>query len=239
MLGHALTGMLDMAVRHGIIKDNPARNVRLPIQERADVRAPSLDDLKLLFALLNKYGAQPPHRGDSIRDLSDIASMMLATGARIGETLALQWSDDFNLLEWTVAIQSTLVRGLEGKLERRAPKTRSSIRTLSLPEFVKPMLAKRHLESHVAWVFPSAAGKARWLENVRTQWKAALEGSEIAWMTPHDLRKAVATVLGTEQAKEQLGHATISVTDKHYVEKITKRPDLTHLLEQFGQLEQP
>src|SRR5690606_16051798 len=160
----------------------------------------------------------PPHRGNSIRDLTHIADMMLATGARIGEVLALCW-EDFNLEEWTVTIQGTLVRVPGEGLQRRSPKTRSSVRTLTLPPFIRPMLAERNKNAMVEWIFPAANGRPRWPENIRAQWKEALSGSSYADVTPHDLRKAVATALGSEAAKDQLGHATITVTDKHYVQK--------------------
>ena len=105
---------------------------------------------------------------------------------------------------------------------------------MTLPKFIRPMLSKRLETALVAWVFPSAAGKARWSENVRAQWRDALAGSHVEWITPHDLRKAVATALGTEAAQDQLGHASSTITDKHYVEKKTLRPDQTLILEQFG-----
>lgn len=235
MMGHVLAQMLDMAVRHGAARDNPARQLRLPVQERKEVRVPTVDELTTLRGLLATYDAMPPTRGESIRDLTDIADMMLATGARIGEVLALQWSD-FNLEAWTVTIQATLT-SVPGKgLQRKAPKTKSSVRTLTLPAFIRPMLSLRMKGALSEWVFVSAAGGPRWPENIRQQWREALRGSEVEWVTPHDLRKTVATALGTDAAKEQLGHASSTITDKHYVEKQTMRPDQTHILERFGDL---
>lgn len=233
MLGVVLAGMFDLAVRHGASKDNPAKSVRLPIQEAPDVRAPNDSDVRELRKKLKLYDSTPPKRGDSIRNLASIADMMLATGARIGEVLALQWSD-FNLEAWTVTIQSTLVSVPGEGLVRRPPKTKSSVRTLTLPQFIRPWISNQMQSAHVAWVFPSANGTPRWPENVRAQWRDALAGSEVSWIGPHSLRKGVATLLGTEAAREQLGHASITVTDAHYIEKSTARPDMSDLLETFG-----
>lgn len=235
MLAHVITQMLDMAVRHGAVKDNQARHLRLPARETQEVKVPTIDELATLRTLLHAYDGTPVARGNSLRDITDIADMMLATGARIGEVLALKWSD-FNVEKWTVTIQGTLTAAPGKGLIRTKPKTRSSVRTLTLPKFILPMLSTRLQEALVEWVFPSAMGEARWPENVRRQWADALKGSAVEWITPHDLRKAVADSLGSEAAKEQLGHASITVTDKHYVEKRTMRPDQTHVLERFGNL---
>lgn len=235
MLGVVLTGMLDLAVRHGAIKDNPAKHLRLPQQTRHEVKAPTLDDLATLMNCLKTYDAVPPYRDTSLRDLSDIAAMMLATGARIGEVLALQW-DDINIEAWTLTIQATIASVPGQGLIRQRPKTQSSVRTLALPEFIRPMLANRLQGALVKWIFTSASGGPRWPENIRNQWRDAVRGSAVEWIGPHDLRKAVATLLGTEGAKEQLGHAHIGVTDKHYIEKKTLRPDQTSVLDSFASI---
>lgn len=235
MLGFTLSGMLDLAVRQGAARANNAKSLRLPSQGRKEVKVPSANELTELFSLLREYDSQTTAREESIRNLHSIALMMIATGARIGEVLALRW-DDFNFESWTVTIQSTLVRDPKKGLVRRPPKTKSSIRTLVLPKFIRPWIAEAHLSSMVSWVFPSATGAPRWPENIRAQWNEAIKGSDVSWIRPHALRKTVATALGSESAKEQLGHATITVTDKHYIEKSTLREDHSAILEQFASL---
>lgn len=233
MLGHALTLIFDMAIRYGAVDENPIRKTRLPEQTKKEVRAVNPDELAQLKKLLKTYDSQLAGREESIRDLTDIAEMILATGARIGEVLALQWQD-VNIEAWTVTIRATLTH-VEGKgLQRTTPKTRSSYRTLVLPPFIRGMLAKRYENAHVEWVFPSSAGKARWPENLRTQWREAVKDSPVEWVTPHDLRKTVATMLGPDAAKEQLGHSSLAVTDKHYIDKPLLRPDQTQVLETLG-----
>lgn len=235
MLGIVLSGMFDLAVRQGAAKSNTARNLRLPGQARKEVRAPSLEEVTTLRLLLAKYDSAPAVRSVAIRNLGQVADMMLATGARIGEVLALQWSD-FNIEAWTVTIQGTLTSVPDKGLVRTKPKTKSSIRTLTLPPFIRPWVSQQMSNAHVAWVFPSANATPRWPENIRQQWRDAVAGSPVEWIGPHDLRKAVATALGSEAAMDQLGHASVTVTDRHYVEKATARPDQSATLEQFGNL---
>ncbi|WP_166791263.1 site-specific integrase [Cryobacterium sp. Hh7] len=233
ILGIVLTGMMGLAVRNGAIRDNPGKNLRMPIIELKAVRAPDMETIAELYRRLAAYDAVAPVRSGSIRDLTDFADVMLATGGRIGEVLAFQWSD-LNWETWTVTIDATLISVPGEGLVRGPLKSAASRRTLHIPEFVRPMLSKRYKSAVVAWVFPSANGGPRWPENVRQQWRTALRGSDAAWMTPHDLRKAVATALGTEAAMRQLGHASTSVADRHYVEKTLLRPDQSETLARFG-----
>lgn len=233
ILGIVLTGMMGLAVRNGAIRDNPGKNLRMPIIELKAVRAPDMETIAELYRRLAAYDAVAPVRSGSIRDLTDFADVMLATGGRIGEVLALQWPD-VNWETWTVTIDATLVSIPGEGLVRGPLKSAASRRTLHIPEFVRPMLSKRYKSAVVAWVFPSANGGPRWPENVRQQWRTALLGSDAVWMTPHDLRKAVATALGTEAAMRQLGHASTSVADRHYVEKTLLRPDQSEVLARFG-----
>jgi integrase len=69
-------------------------------------------------------------------------SLLLGTGARLGEIVALRWSD-VDLDAGTVEISRSLVwmgkRSVEG-----APKTESGVRVLSLPPFA---LVRGHLDS--------------------------------------------------------------------------------------------
>jgi integrase len=58
------------------------------------------------------------------------------------------------------------------------------------------------------------------------------------WVTPHMMRKTVATVVdrerGTKEAASQLGHSGTAVTEAHYIEKTHRAPDLTDVLETFA-----
>jgi len=89
----------------------------------------------------------------------------------------------------------------------------------------------RRVGAYCDWVFPSAVGALRWPENVRQLWAKALAETNVARMTPKACRRAVATVLGVEDAQLQLGHADLAVASRHYVERPLERPDMAARLE--------
>ncbi|MFT4124423.1 MAG: site-specific integrase [Microbacteriaceae bacterium] len=237
MLAVVLTGMLELAVRYGAAQANAAEHLRLPSTERDEVRAPTVEEVRALRALMAAYDARPLTRGTSIRDLADVTDMLLATGARIGEVLALRWTD-IDIEAGKVTINATVIRGETGGLMvQERPKSSTSRRILTVPPFAVDLLVRRRVSAYCEWVFPSAVGTARWPENVRTQWVAALAGSELSWMTPKSCRKAVATLLkateGVEAARVQLGHGSAQVTEAHYIQRPTERPDVSSALARF------
>jgi integrase len=239
MLGVVLKGMFGLAVRYGLADHNSGKDLLLPSIETKVVRAPTVEDIWALREALTAYDARPTKRSDAMHDLADIGDLLIATGGRVSEVLALDWDSDVDLAAGTVTIDSTLtrVRG-EGIVRQEFPKSETSNRTLFLPEFAIETLVRRRMAAFSHWVFPSATGTLRWPENVRHQWSAAIEGTSVEWMTTKDCRKAVGNLLSvelnSEAAKEQLGHSNIAVTDKHYVEKILTRPDRAALLNRFA-----
>lgn len=234
MLGVVLSGMMSLAVRYGAAPHSTADELRMPERAEDEVRAPSVDEIRALRVAMAAYDAKPAHRDGSIRDLAALVDVMIGTGCRPGEALALRW-DDVDLSEGKVLLNATVVRVPgEGLVRQEKPKSEASRRKLTLPGFVVDMLTARRVGSYSEWVFPSATGTLRWPENVRVQWKTAVTGTRVAWMTPKSCRKAVATVLGVEAAQLQLGHADPAVTSRHYVEKPLERPDMASKLDTFA-----
>jgi integrase len=168
---------------------------------------------------------------------------MLATGARIGEILALRWEDlDLAATSPTLTICGTLVQ-VKGQGVFRQPWTKSDAgyRMIVLPRFAVGMLLTRKLDAadnpHDA-IFASRRGS--WLSpnNVRRQWRQARADTDLTWVTPHTFRKTVATLIDkeadTKTAAAQLGHASEQVTDTYYIAKPVLAPDVSDILEQLG-----
>jgi integrase len=235
ILGVVFSGMFGMATRFGATRDNPATHLKIPVPKKKVVRSPTMKELEILFEKLSVYDKGIAGRATN-RDLQDFAAMMLATGGRIGEVLALDLDLDFNYEAHTVHIQTTLTNVAGKGLQRTRPKTDTSDRIVKLPDWAWAIVLHRKSTALTSWLFESAALTPRWPESVRMQWREALKGSEVEWMVPHDLRKAVATLLGTEKAKGQLGHSSEKVTTAHYVQYDPTRPDRSTELEVFGTL---
>jgi len=72
--------------------------------------------------------------------MGDIADLMMATGARIGEVLALRWTDvDLNSVHPTLVLNGT-IKTESGKGTYRKAIERA--RTVTLPEFAIAMLRR-------------------------------------------------------------------------------------------------
>ena len=240
-----LKHMLAMAVRHGAIRTNPIRDIaNLPSRRRVVV-ALTTDDLPGVRAAIRRW--QEPVPGKSgprhTTDLADIVDLLLATGARIGEILAIRWQDlDLESHAATLTISGTLVyvKG-KGVFRQEWTKTDAGFRIVVLPNFASDVLLRRRqtvVSNTLDAVFASRNGT--WLSpnNVRRQWRQARADTGLEWVTPHTFRKTVATILDkegkAEAATPQLGHANEEVTKDYYIAKATTAPDVTEVLEKLG-----
>ena len=243
--------MFALAVRRGALTSNPVRDTgRLRNPRRKAVVGLEAEQLDGVRSAIRKW--QQPTPGKSgprpSGDLADIVDLMLATGARIGETLALRWEDiDLAAEQPTVTICGTIVY-LKGRgfFRQEWTKSEAGFRTVVLPRFAVAMLMARKLaaaDNPYDAVFASRRGT--WLspQNVRRQWRQARADTGLEWVTPHTFRKTVATLIdkeaSTKNAAAQLGHATEQVTKKHYIVKPAIAPDSSNILEQLGATQAP
>lgn len=242
-----LTGMLGLAARRDAIPMNPMRDTSKRLTDPREVRAMTIEEVAQLresvgiWSGANRMG---PPRGD---DLVELLEVLIGTGVRIGEALALRWQDtalDSDVP--TVLVAGTVVM-VEGKTFRQDhPKTVSGRRMLALPAFVVDALRRqqqRDLPADDGLVFPSARGGVRSPNNVRRQLRQA-RGGALEWVTPHALRKTSATVVaeanGTDAAADQLGHSDGRTAARFYIDSrhtvIDNRNALDRLAPQSGGL---
>jgi integrase len=237
--------MLALAVRHGAISTNPVRDTGRLRKPRRPVVVLTDEHLQAVRSAIRAWQQPVPgkpgprHTGD----LADIVDLMLATGARIGEILALRW-EDLNLAATrpTLTICGTLVyvKG-KGQFRQEWTKSDAGYRMVVLPRFAVGMLLARKLvaaDNTNDAIFASRRGT--WLSpnNVRRQWRQARADTGLDWVTPHTFRKTVATLIDkeadTKSAAAQLGHASEEVTDTYYIAKPVLAPDVSEILEQLG-----
>lgn len=102
--------MFALAIRQGAIPINPVRDTSRLRKPRRAVIALTDENLQVARTAIRDWQRPVPgkpgprHSGD----LADVVDLMLATGARIGEILALRWED----LDGTEARLAVLVSGL-------------------------------------------------------------------------------------------------------------------------------
>lgn len=158
-----ISGVLAIAVRHGAIATNPAREVdRIENQPKSQPRALSADERRAWFDAVE---ADPKAVA---ADLPELTAFMLATGARIGETLGITW-ENVDLETGEVSITGQVIRIKGQCLVRGRTKSRSGERTLRLPRGILEMLRRRHAEAASIYepVFCDALGGYRDPANVR------------------------------------------------------------------------
>ena len=182
-------------------------------------------------------GPRPGH------DMADIIDLMLATGCRIGEILALRWSDlDLDGDKPTLTVAGTIKteRG-RGTYRKPRPKSDSSYRTIVLPTFAVEMLVGRHQQAppnDLDAVFATRNGTWHQVGNVERRWRQIREHSGFHWVTPHTFRKSVATLiadsLDSETAAQQLGHSSSTITKDFYIEKPAVAADVSGLIQSFA-----
>jgi integrase len=198
-----LRAMLNTAVEDGMIIKNPC-SIRSAGVERSPERpTASIAQVEALAdAVPGRYRAM----------------VLLAAfcGLRLGELLALR-RDRIDLERQVVIVTDSLLELSNGLIELGPPKTEASVRSVSLPPHLVPIIAE-HLEQFVsgdpaAIVFPGAKGG--WMR--RSQWnkywlKAAAEVG-----TPglrfHDMRHtgntlAASTGASTRELMKRLGQSS-------------------------------
>ena len=213
-----ISGVMGLAVRYGAIMANPVREVeRIEAKPKREPRALTMAErVELLTKLQEDEKARR-------RDLPDLVFFMLATGVRIGEALAVVWSQvDFQA--GTVQITSTLVRVKGEGLLRKGTKSRAGERTLPLPMSAVAMLQRRFMSGARLDqpVFPDVNGSFRDPANTRREFREARGKEALAWITSHSFRKTAATILdeaalSARLVADQLGHSRPSMTQDVYM----------------------
>lgn len=212
-----------LATRREALERNPMRDVT-PVQVGSkEVRALSVEQVQDLRAKLDG-------------DMLDALDVLLATGARVGELLALRWSDvELEAEPARVSITGTVVRGPGGLVRQDRPKSAGSVHRLAIPSFGAEALRRR--ERWSPYVFPTSRGTLLEPTNFRKQWRAAMKSAGCPDVNPHRIRATVGTLLaraaGVSAASAQLGHSSETITVRHYIERLQDAPDMSAALSAF------
>ena len=217
-----LRGALQLAVMASVINANPVRDVQ-PVRSKSQPKgavALTADQLRDLLVKLQTSEFCAKH------DLVDPITLLIATGIRRSELLALRWSDfDEKIGMLTVAGKVIRVPG-QGLLRVDETKSAAGRRTIPLPRFAVEMLRKRrHLPylGEQTVIFPSTAGTLRDPNNFLKLWRSVRE--ELVGVpdaTTHSFRKTVATLIDDEGLSarigaDHLGHSHVSMTQDRYM----------------------
>ena len=230
----ALRQAFALAARYDCVPTNPVIDAYRPPASRKTPQALTIADVHELRQRTTRWQTEQRLGPKRAHDIAEIIDVMLGSGTRIGEALALRW-EDVDLGAGTATVCGTITSNGH---RQSWTKTAAGHRTVTLPLFaIDALQRQRDRDLPFELVFPSRNGTPRWPANVRTHWRA-IRGDDYEWVTPHTLRRTVATLLERELdadvAAAQLGHTSASVTRRHYIERAPLAPDSSKILQRLA-----
>lgn len=213
------------AVEQGFLKETPCtKAVILPKADTKKEIKPFLTDeqAKALLKML-----------DEDTQFNRIIKVLLYTGMRSGECLALRWQDiDFK--NKIIHIENTLT-DVGGKRWLQPPKTAKSNRFIALSDTLSELFLKQkqcidekikifgNEYIHPEMIFTTYNGNYIDRSNLNTQFKKAVKNTDFNFATLHSLRHCNATLLinngiDIKIVSELLGHSDISTTANIYAD---------------------
>jgi integrase len=230
-----LRGALQLAVMANALGANPVRDLQpIGLKHRPKgATALTADQLRKLLAKLraDDYCQQ--------NDLVDPITVLIATGLRRSELLALRWTD-FDETTATLTVAGKVVR-VAGEGLQRIDDTKSDAgrRTIPLPRFAVDVLRERRTHPYLSGlpvIFPSTAGTLRDPNNLGKQWRKVRDELGMPGVTTHSFRKTVATLidedgLSARVGADHLGHAKVSMTQDRYMSRGRVHNEVAALLD--------
>jgi integrase len=201
--------ILNAAEMDDLIRQNVIKKTRLP--RRIHSEEPPLVSLEDLKSLLREL--PEPSRS--------IAGLIVLTGLRIGEMLALRWCD----VDLTTDILRVRQTVYEGQFD--TPKTKRSRRIVPLSPIALQILSLQKQGSGTSLIFSSATGTVLCRRNLLnrqfrpTAARLGLKGFNWHWLrhATASLLDAAGAPLGTVQTL--LGHTSSEVTREHYIHAVS------------------
>lgn len=212
-----LVQVFQFAVEEELIQKSPMDKVHCPKIQKKKVNALSETDAARFLAVVPT----------APQDFRCMLYLLVTTGIRRGELLALQWGDiDFTNL--TIHIQRSVSMSETEGLVVGTPKTQASIRDIPLMPFVcDELLSYKQATKNTSkemFAFPAnASGTMPKNPGALThRVKRFMKSNGLPDMSPHDLRHTCATLLVSSGAdiksvQEILGHTDASTTLNFYV----------------------
>lgn len=220
-----LSSILGEAVRLHVLDHNSAHEVRpaksqtVKLTERNTERAFTREQRDHMLAFVETAPLAQRH------DLVDLFHLLAGIGCRIGEGLAVLWTD-VNLAANSIHVRGTksdaadrlvtMPPWLHERMRERAERIGTEGLVFPSPSLSVPELAKGR-GGHA-----SDRTRVRDTSNVCNKMRALFDEAGYEWATSHVFRRTVASLiveagLPINHASDMLGHADVSMTQRHYV----------------------
>lgn len=217
---HLIGGWIEYANLMGFIAKPIHKGVKLPVESmvkkpRRQVISYTKQQQKALRSVLM--------RGDNTAWYAAI--LMLETGARVGEVLALCWSD----IDWrrrALRINKTVVRLGDSRrcYVQQGAKSFTSNRTIPLSQVAYDLLSymKESNESDSDFIFHNSRGNFLSYEALRWWTKKACDEAEVPYYGQHVFRHTFATNCyekgcDVKVLSKFLGHSDVAITYNVYI----------------------
>lgn len=213
---------LAQAVENKLIPSNPAKGTKRPSTAKTKGKEMPEEDVVKYLQAVNELDER----------WQAAFFTLIGTGLRIGELLALEWTD-FDPDAAIISVSKTLSRTKSKGLIVEAPKTEASEALVPVPQFVVSLLLK-HKTRQDAWIkkqgtnytnnnliFPSLKGAYMSPRNFQRKHYAVLKKADAQHINLHGLRHTFATALlelgeSLKTIQELLRHSDISTTGNIY-----------------------
>ena len=191
--------MLDAAVAVGALEQNPVRGSLSISRPRSAPRPLTADEVEQARAAVRAWQTKDRTGPKSSGDMAEIIELMLTTGARIGEVLALRWRD-IDLHARTVEINATIKTEPAFGTHRKAL---ARTRLVAPPESAVRVLDGRRSrmpDGANDGVFPTRNGTWQQVNNVERRWRQIRREADLDWLAPDMFRRAEPPRQGNRRA---------------------------------------
>ena len=214
-----VTAPLKQAAAMHFIASDPSIGVRLP----------SADKVKKPSKQIAPYTEQEQQRLweqiDSATEPGVLAvGIMLETGMRIGEVMALKWSC-VDIQRKRLKVEATILNPTDKKKStyQNSPKTISSKRMIPLtPKAIEVLTKLKALYPESEWVFPDSKGSYIGYKTICNLTKQTCKNANIEYRGEHVFRHTFATNcyyrnVDVKVLSKILGHSNVNITYNIYI----------------------
>lgn len=212
-----LSSAYKQAVRRGAVKANPCEYAEIPKQVKPEIIV--LTDAQI-DAFLHALDSAP-------LDFKVLCELALFCGLRKSEILGLL-NDDVGE---TVTVSKVRHR-INGVDVIQPPKTKASVRTLAVPQFILDDIAilkqdQMNRATQCDYLIRNAWGEPTGADWCDKKMRALIKSHDLPHVTIHGLRHTYASMLISEgvpvsEVSAQLGHASIDITLRIYTHLFTE-----------------